>query len=79
MTDFQEIEIEVMKREEELKELESDMADARSKLHGTRKEKNDTKSRVDEVSMRLRKRKAVFIMKFICLISTEAGQTVFGQ
>ena len=59
LTELKTIENEVSSREEELKKLDYDMEGARSKLNEKRKARNDAKSKVDEVSMRLRKRNAV--------------------
>ena len=58
-TELKTIESEVVNREEENNKLVSDMEDARSNLNTKRKARNDAKSKVDEVTMRLRKRNAV--------------------
>ena len=63
MTELKTIENEVSKIEEERKKLNSGMEDARSQLNEKRKARNDARSKVDEVEMRLRKNKAVLSLK----------------
>ena len=63
MTELRTIEKEVMERAEELENVDSDMEGVRTKLSEKRKTMNEAKSKLDEVNARLRKRKAVRILK----------------